>query len=266
MSTKEAEIQRLAAKTPQQRFVQELEQGLYLAPKIADLILQEAQTHLYGPQGALRPGQMRVILARQGARGGQALAETPSIEVIWTIDAGQEDRVVLQQHGSQALRRVRLQRLLEEAVEQGGVASQEDLAHALQVSVRTIKRDFAELQGQGLVLPSRGNLQGIGRGQTHKGQILHYWLGGETYDQLAQRTHHSASAIQRYVRAFLQVVILHAQGFSDEQMALLLQIGVPLVKEYQAVYAQHDTPAYRQRLADQTQRFQHASQAKKGAR
>jgi transcription initiation factor IIE alpha subunit len=147
---------------------------------------------------------------------------------------------------------VRIQRLLDEAVEQGGVATQEDLAQALQVSLRTIKRDFAILQSQGVFLPTRGNLRGIGRGQTHKAQIVGHWLRGATYDQIAHQTRHTLSAIQRYIQTFVRVVELHQQGFADSQIGLLLNVGLALVREYLAVYQQHATPECRERLASPT--------------
>lgn len=124
----------------------------------------------------------------------------------WTLDAGAEDDQVEQAHGRAALRRVRMQRLLDEAICQGAVASQEDLARALQVSVRTIKRDWAVLQAQGVSLPSRGKLSGIGRGQTHKAQIVARWLRDETYDPIARRTHYSLGCVKRYVQAFARVI------------------------------------------------------------
>jgi len=166
-------------------------------------------------------------------------------------------------HGQQSLRQVRLQRLLDEAVEQGGAATQEDLAQALHTSVRTVKRDFADLQERGVSLPSRGNLQGIGRGQTHKAQIIGRWLQGETYDQLALHTHHCPASIQRYIKAFVQVVELHRQGFADSQIAMLLQIGLPLVQEYLAIYRQQASPACRERLENQMQRLNRASAPEK---
>jgi predicted ArsR family transcriptional regulator len=177
-----------------------------------------------------------------------------------------EDRQVQQQYGCQALRQVRLQRLLLEALEQGGVASQEDLAQALQVSVRTIKRDFEQLQQQGLYLPSRGQLHGIGRGQTHKAQIIGCWLRGATYDQIAQQTHHALSSIQRYIQTFVRVIELHQRHFRVEQIGQLLQIGPPLVQEYLAVYQSHDQAECRQRLQEQMDRLKAARRPKKGAR
>ena len=175
-------------------------------------------------------------------------------EVVWTVDAGPEDEQVRQQHGSVALRRTRIQRLLSEAIEQGAAASQEDLAQALHVSVRTIKRDCRALQQTGIVLPTRGQLQGIGRGQTHKGQIVGLWLQGSTYDQVAQRTQHSLTSIKRYVQAFVRTIQLHQQRFTTEEICLILQVGSRLVAEYLGIYAEHDNSFCRQRLTEELAR------------
>ena len=258
-------IERLQAKTPERRFLQVLEQDFQYAPRVAEAVLTEAQSCLLGNSEQLRPGQVRVILTRYEAGHGRALRDTPTTEVVWTVDAGLEDRQVLQRHGRQALRQVRIQRLLDEALAQGGVASQEDLAQALHVSVRTIKRDCAALQANGIYLPTRGNLHGIGRGQTHKAQIVGLWLRGATYDQIARQTRHSVSAIQRYVQTFVRVVDLHQQGFSDNQVALLLNVSPVLVREYLTVYQDHASPECRERLAAQLERLGRAGVPKKGA-
>lgn len=262
------QIERLEAKTPEQRFLRVLKQEFHQAPRVAEAVLEEAQSCLLGQAQVMRPGQVRVILARRRAGHGRALDETETTEVVWTVDAGREDRQVLRRHGRLALRRVRIQRLLDEALAQGGAATQEDLARALQVTVRSIKRDCADLKAQGIYLPTRGNLHGIGRGQTHKAQIVGRWLRGETYDQIALHMHHSLSSIRRYVQTFVRVVHLYHQGFTQDQIALLLQISRPLVKEYLAVYRQHAAPEYQERLAAQLQRLGQAGTAqrsKKGA-
>lgn len=146
---------RLQAKTPQQRFKHILETEFSLSAKLASLLLEEAQSHLLGKPDAIRPGQMRVILVAREARHGQALDETPMKEVLWTIDAGEADRKILAEKGPKGLRRHRIQRLLEEALEQGALATQEDLAQVLHVTPRTIKRDFAALHQADKWLPSR---------------------------------------------------------------------------------------------------------------
>jgi biotin operon repressor len=257
-------LKRLETKTSEQRFKQMLEQEFHFAPKIAQSILEEAQVHLVSQSGPNQAGQQQVILAKREAGHGRPLWETELIQVTWTLDAGIEDRQVRCRYGQKALRQVRIQRLLLEALEQGAVASQEDLAHILNVSVRTIKRDFEELQAQGIYLPSRGNLHGIGRGQTHKAQIIGCWLRGATYDQIAQRTHHCLSSIRRYIQTFVRVIDLHQQDFSELQIAQLLQIGQPLVQEYLAVYHRHDQAECRNRLQEQMARLKQTVAPKKG--
>lgn len=250
------EIERLQVKTPEHRFLSILRNEFHEPPRVAQALLEEAQACLLGVDQTLRPGQMRTTLTRRDAGHGQPLADTPMTEVIWTIDAGLEDRQALQRHGKRALRRVRILRLLSEAVDQDAAATQEDLAQALHVSVRTIKRDCAHLQSQGIYVPTRGKLQGIGRGQTHKAQIVGRWLQGETYDQIALHTRHSPTSIRRYVQTFVRVIHLHTQDFADTQVASLLGISNFLVTDYLAIYHQYDSPACRQRLADQIERLE----------
>ncbi len=262
----EKEMQaRLDTKTGEQQLIYILEHEFQFAPKIAQAILAEAEANLRPPEGPAKMGQKRVVLAERHAGGGQTLGETQTVTVVWTLDAGEEDRQVWQDHGAKALRLVRVQRLLLEAVEQEAAATQEDLAQGLNVSVRTIKRDFEELQGQGLYLPSRGNLHGIGRGQTHKAQIIERWLQAETYDQIALHTHHALVSIQRYISTFVRVIELHQQGFSELQIGQLLQLGGALVQEYLAVYLNNDQPECRVRLQQQLKRLKGRSDPKKGA-
>lgn len=257
--------ERLQAKTPEQRFLKVLEDGFHQPPRVAQVVLEEAQVCLLGRGSTIRPGQTRVLLTPLNAGHGRALRETVCQEVVWTIDAGQEDRQVRQQHGPMVLRQVRIQRLLDEALTQGAAATQEDLAQALHVSVRTIKRDCKDLTAQGVYLPTRGNLKGIGRGQTHKAQIVGRWLRGETYDQIMLHTRHTLSSIKRYVQSFVRVVDLHRQGFSESDIALILDRSLYLVGEYLAIYRQHDSPECRARLTEQIERLRRASKAKRGA-
>lgn len=169
-------LRRFVAKTPQQRFVDVLREQFRYAPRIAEAILAEAERCLLGSGRVAATGQMRVILASRQAKSGQCLRQSEQVEVIWTIDSGAEDAAILVAHGQEALRRARLQRLLDEALDQGAAATLEDVARALQVSVRTIKRDAALLRGEGILLSTRGSLRGIGRGQTHKAIIVRRWL------------------------------------------------------------------------------------------
>jgi len=260
------EIERVQAKTVEQRFLNVMIQEFNYAPRVAQAIFAEAQESLLGQPQNLRPGQIRTILLKRDAAHGQSLFKGETIEVTWTVDAGKEDYEVEQKDGIVALRRVRIQRLLDEAISQGAVGSQEDLARVLHVSVRTIKRDCATLQAQGILLPTRGKLKGIGRGQTHKAQIVGRWLQGETYDQIARRTHHSLACVKRYVQAFARVINLKQKGMTSAEISLLLQMSSHLVDDYLAIDAQNETPFSRQRLQEQLERLTQANNTPKKRR
>lgn len=85
------------------------------------------------------------MVCRLSAPFGPPLTETDKVEVTLTVDAGAEDTAVKAQEGREGLRQGRILRLIDEALEQGGVLTQEDLARALAVDVRTIRRDIQAL-------------------------------------------------------------------------------------------------------------------------
>jgi hypothetical protein len=256
-------MQSYSSKTVQQRFLYTLTKDYQLAPKVAEQVLQDAQLCFQGQSFGLRPGQIRVILAHRNAKAGRLLSEIPTIEVTWTVNAGAEDEKILKRYGSIALRRVRIQRLICESLEQYGVPTQQDLANVLQASLRTIKRDFKVLIDEKKVLPSRGYFIGVGRGQTHKAQIIAFWLKGYHYDQIERETYHTSTSINRYIQTFVRVVECHRLGFGNAQITHLLQIGEPLVEEYLAVYKQNDQLERRRRLEDQLQRLAKVDQIPK---
>jgi len=84
------------------------------------------------------------------------------------LDGGHEDIDAYQQYGHSGLRRQKVLRISEEILEQGGVATQEDLARVLGTSVRTIRRDIAYIRSQGIRVVSRGIYSDIGPRVSHR--------------------------------------------------------------------------------------------------
>jgi DNA-binding MarR family transcriptional regulator len=105
----------------------------------------------------LRPGQIRVCLAKDDAPIGRALHDDELLSIIWTVDAGDQDGQILARLGKVRLRQARILRLLDEADQQGVLPTQEDLASALGVSIRTIRQDIRVLQGAGHGIRTRGD-------------------------------------------------------------------------------------------------------------
>lgn len=261
--------QRLALKTPEASLLHVLQEEFNLSPREAREVVTTA-CEILGldrPTSQVRPGQVRLVVASLAAPIGPPLQETDRVEVTLTVDAGVEDAEVLAQQGRLALRAGRILRLVDEALEQGGVLTEEDLARVLQVTRRTIERDVRQLQAAGHHVQTRGQVKGTGRGQTHKVKIIELWLERQSYDRIALWAHHSLQSIKRYVSTFLRVVTLHRQGHSASEIAFLVNASLRLVKDYLTLYEQVlKQPTWLAKLEEELLRVAGlAEAAKKGA-
>lgn len=164
--------ERLAEKTVERQFLYELEKDFELAPATSRALLETAQQVLLlsSQNGAIREGQMRVTAVSVSEPSGKPLSAMRKVGVVVTVDAGLSDLEVWERYGGTAMRRARLLRVTEEAVDQDGVLTQEDLARLLQTDVRTIRRDVAGLRAAGHWVPTRGTIKEIGRGPVAQGQ------------------------------------------------------------------------------------------------
>jgi len=229
---------RQTAKTPDAVFYQVLRQEFNFSLRLARDVLSAAQELLLGQTNPkrVRPGQVRRVVASLKAPFGPPLAETSKLEITLTVDSGAEDATVMVEQGREALRRGRILRLIDEALDQGGVLTQEDLAQVLGVDARTIRRDVRALKEAGELLHTRGQLKGVGRGQTHKVKIIELWLDRAGYDVISRQVHHSPQAIRRYVSTFLRLVLLHREGKDHKEIAFLTQSSARLVADYLVIY------------------------------
>lgn len=229
---------RLMSKTPEAAFLHVLQEEFNFSQRVSSEILATAKEMLVGnlPAEALRPGQVRLVVARLDAPFGPPLEETTKIEVTLTVEERAEDAAVRAQEGREGMRRGRILRLTTEALEQGGVLTQEDLAQLLGVDRRTILRDVQVLQAEGHLIHTRGRVKGVGRGQSHKVRIIELWLDREGYDKISRWVHHSLQAIKRYVSTFQRIVALHREGLAVEKIAFLTSSSARLVQDYLGVY------------------------------
>jgi len=247
-------IARLSVKSAEHIFLNELENGFELSPKEARGILESAKTVFnleeVSRAGSIRPGQIKEIVLAKDASPGKSLSQLKKVEVTLTLDAGEEDLDVLSKYGRVALRQIRILRLVEEALDQGGILTQEDLSHVLRVDVRTIKRDIAYLRRRRYLVHTRGQIKGIGRGKSHKVAIVKLYLQRYTYTEISRRTRHSPFAIKRYLTTFSRVINLKRKGVGPEEIAFLLGISSHLTEEYLKLYQRYNLPQYQDRIED----------------
>jgi hypothetical protein len=252
---------RLALKTPEANFIHVLQSEFNFSPRVSQELLAAAQEMLLGhtPSRAVRPGQVRQVVASMKAPFGPPLAETDKVEITLTVDAGQEDREVKRQYGQEGLRRGQILRLTEEALEQGGVLTHQDLARALGVAERTIRRDVQVLKAEKHQVLTRGQVKGVGRGQTHKVRIIELWLERTGYEGIARRMYHPPQSIKRYISTFLRMVSLHRKGVDVGEIGFVTCSSERLVTDYLAVYQTAlAVPQRREKLEEELARVETA--------
>jgi Protein of unknown function (DUF1670) len=225
-------INRRQIKSSEGEFIWELENSYELSPKLSSLILLTAKECLVRDY-SLKEGQIEVTVIEIEEKAGKVIEKMEKKKVRLTIDNGIEDIEVLKEYGRITLRQIKLERITEEAIEQGGVLSQEDLAKYLGCTVRTIQRDIVEIKKKGIEVVTRGYLHNIGRGQTHKVKIIGMYLDGQTFSEIKLKTRHSIGAIKRYLETFIKVLMAQSKGiYSIKGISLVTGISETLVRQY----------------------------------
>ena len=233
MENKVHELIRHLHKSSDGEFLYELEHAFELSPKLSEQILITAKECLLR-ENILGEGQIEVSVIGIEERSGKVLEQLEKCKVILTIDAGQADIEALKLYGRIGLRRIKIQRITDEAVEQGGVLSQEDIGKYLSCTKRTVQRDIREIKKSGIEVITRGVLHNIGRGQTHKVKIIGMYLDGKTYSEIKLSTRHSVGAIKRYIESFSKVLMCHkSKIYGRKAISVVTGLSEGLVKQYQ---------------------------------
>ena len=182
---------------------------------------------------SLREGQIEVTVIGIEERSGKVIEKMDKKKVRLTIDNGIEDIEILKEYGRISLRQIKIERITDEAIEQAGVLSQEDLSKYLGCTVRTIQRDIKAIKKKGIEVVTRGYLHNIGRGQTHKVKIIGMYLDGKTYSEIKLTARHSAGAIKRYLESFTKVLMAQSKGiYERKEISSVTGISEGLVKQY----------------------------------
>jgi len=216
----------------------ELQNSYELSPRLSYQLLQTAKTCLLRTEYP-QQGQIKAVAACLEEKSGKAMEHIKKRTVTLTIDNSQEDLQLLREFGRSALRQFVIQRITEEALEQEGILSQEDLSRYLHCSVRTIKRDLSAIKARGIKVITRGVFHNIGRGQTHKSRIIKFYLSGFTYTEIKRKTHHSISAIKRYLESFSKVLMsLHYKIIDNKEISNVTGLSEYLIKQYRQIIAE----------------------------
>lgn len=190
----------------------------------------------------LLPGQIKYSCLQINEPAGKPLKDCQMKTVVLTLFETQDDQQLpcREKDASITRRRRRLMRISDEARSQGGVLTQEDLAQILMCDVRTIRRDIAELKKDSIVIPTRGTVNDIGPGVTHKGIAIRMWLDGKEPTEVALAIHHSLKATENYLEKFKRVVYLRRnKGFTEFEISRTIGISIPATRTFLEIYEQY---------------------------
>jgi len=240
---------RLQAKNLNQQFVNEIITGLNCSPFEASAVLDSVHKvfgQFFQTSGTLSPGQIlfQIVSINNGPQVN--LKDCQQITVTLTLEA-EGDLEIRKTSGVVGLRRHRVERMCNEAFEQGGLLTVEDLANRLlNCGERTICRDLVWFRNHNISLPLRSTIKDMGRTISHRVPIVKLWLNGKEYTEIRRQAHHSFYAIRNYIEKFKRVVALSNYGFDLNTISYLAKVSTDIVSIYLDIYKKADIIAFRQ--------------------
>jgi hypothetical protein len=228
---------RLKSKSIKNSIINNIARDFNLTPILAEAYFNQIKNYFSEHvQLELTSGQVHYLAVDDREPAGKPVQLCRKKSVRLTLHNPDEDLTVYKKTGLSGLRQHRLLRISKEAIEQGALLSYEDIAFLLTSSVITIKRDISYMRRQGLTIPSRGWRHDMGRGTTHKTQILELYLSGYQFSEIEKRTHHSETAVKCYIQDFCKIVLLHFKNFSVDQIRISTGFSNRLIGEYIKLY------------------------------
>ena len=251
-SSVEAQTSRVEIKSQLQQLQIAAEHGAGLSPWEASALVGIVDETFFQSSEAVsyRSGQLKYSCVKVSEPAGKPLGQCGMVTVRLTLFDREDHRELPDDacRRSTDMRRRRLMRICEEAKEQGGLLSQEDLGELLMCYVRTVRRDVAELKRTGIVVPTRGTVKDIGPGVTHKAMAIRLWLEGKEPTEVALRIHHSLKATEAYLEKFKRVAYLVEKGFTLHEIARVVGLGTASAETFRNLHAEYrKRPFYKYR-------------------
>lgn len=196
-----------------------------LPPRAAQTICQDMvvvrSIFAHDPRGE---GQIIHYAVKLGQSASRSIKECEMLAVKLTLVCV-EDLEVARRGGLKVLGKHVMARVCEEAYRQGTALSTEDVAFLLRISERTVKRYKKELAAEGRKVLLRGDTSDMGPASTHRSPVIELYLQGYPETAIAQRLHHDLSNVESYIRDFLRVGVLLAEGYDPGSAGRVTQLS-----------------------------------------
>lgn len=202
---------------------------------IDDILLLVEQYYRYSDHSFLKQGQMvwHGVPIDEPCAKHKTMEQTKLQPVVLDIVSDSDIDDWKRPIHHRELRLKKIERWTQQAFEQGALLSQLDLAVLLCTSEYTAGqyvREYHNLYSR--PLPTRGNVQQIGSGQTHKREIITLHLKGYLVPAICQKTNHSKESVERYIHDYEAIKLLAAKFDDVELISRIVRLKVSVVQQY----------------------------------
>jgi hypothetical protein len=202
---------------------------------IDDLLALIEQYYRYNDNSFLKPGQIvwHAVPVDEYPRKGKSMAQTKLKPVVLDMITDDDIEGLKTPIGVHELKMKKIERWTHQAYDQGALLSQLDLAVLLAsttVTVGICVREYQNLYNRSL--PTRGNIQLIGSGQTHKRPIIALHLKGYLVPTICQKTNHSKESVERYIHDFEAIKTLSVKFDDVDLISRIVRLTPSVVKQY----------------------------------
>lgn len=181
----------------------------------------------------VKPGQM-VWIARsdRDKQGyGKRSADTEAKMAVLSLVTEDDTDTLAKEGKIKQIKDKRMARLINEAKQQGMVLSLADLSAIMLLAPATLSKRTRRYQKEtGKLLPTAGNVLDIGRGITHKRDVVELYAKGYNPLEIARMIDHELENVETYIEDMERVKILASKDV--QTIARLTGLSLSLVKEY----------------------------------
>ncbi len=202
---------------------------------VDDLLALIEQYYRYKDNSFLKAGQMvwHAVPVDEYPKKGKSMAQTRLKPVVLDMITDEDIEDLRAPVYCRELKLKKVERWTQQAYDQGALLSQLDLAVLLTTSPMTAGEYVRHYQNvYNRPLPTRGNIQLLGSGQTHKREIVALHLKGYLVPTICQRTNHSREAVERYIHDYESVKLLSTKFDDVDVISRIIRLSPSVVKQY----------------------------------
>lgn len=157
--------------------------------------------------------------------------------VILTLWETQELEALANGTPKAELLKSRIARLCKQTYAQDALLSMADVALILNIHASyasNLRKQWEKENNE--ILNTRGSYHDLGRGMSHKKQIIKDHLNGLYPSEIARKHKHDVSSVNRYIQDFERTLPLFMENQPIAKIAFYTRLSVNLVQEYYKIY------------------------------